>query len=186
MSIPDLMNLPNFFIPAPPGVKELNLGDEWRATWEADPELPEGIPVLYGYAIVVCEGKGYIARREGDLRWRSVEGASQAGEKPLAFAKRAAKEQAGATSIERVEQMGYYMCRATSHNPNFPPGATTARPIYLVVAKKVADTMRGTGFERRRLPMNEFADALRGAYPEFAESITKAVDRYMVIQAGRA
>ena len=79
--------------------------------------------------------------------------------------------------------LGYYECRATSHNPDFPVGTTTVRPIYLFAATKLKDIGRESGFERRRLPLNEFAKALRTGYPELNESITIAVDRYLVLQS---
>ena len=49
--------------------------------------------------------------------------------------------------------------------------------------RKLRDLGKDAPFERRRLPMNEFAGVLRGRYPELRASITKAVDRYAVLQA---
>ena len=57
---------------------------------------------------------------------------------------------------------------------------------YRVRIRGVAERLnrrRESGFERRRLPLNEFAKALRTGYPELNESITIAVDRFLVLQS---
>lgn len=164
------------------GIKELNIGDDWRATWVAATELPEDAPLLHGYAVVLADEKGYVARRTGTARWGVAEGALQAGESALAFAKRIAREQAGVVSAD-VELIGFFECRATSYNPDFPAGTATVRPIFLVAARKMKDLGKDSPFERRRLPLNEFAKTLRASYPELNESITAAVDRYLVRRA---
>jgi hypothetical protein len=170
------------YIPPPLGVKELNLNDAWRAVWYERDELPPDVPSLYGYAVVVSDGKGYAVREAGSDAWGTVEGAIQFDEKPADWLKSAAAAQAGAEGLKPA-LMGYYECRATSLNPDFPKGATALRPIYLVVARKLRDLGKDSPFERRRLPMNEFAGVLRGRYPELRASITRAVDRYAVLQA---
>jgi hypothetical protein len=164
------------------GVKELNIGDAWRATWVAEPEIPEGAPVIYGYVVVAGDSKGYASRRTGSTQWGVAEGAVLANESPEAFAKRAAAEQAGAVA-GKAHLIGFFECRATSHNPDFEAGVTTVRPIYLFAATKLKDLGREAGFERRRLPLNEFAKTLRASYPELNESITATLDRYLVLQA---
>jgi len=164
------------------GIRELNIGDAWRATWVADEEAPADAPVLHGYVVVVSDEKGYVSRRTGQANWGVAEGAVQAGEKAAAFVKRAAAEQAGATA-GKAHPIGYFECRATSHNPDFPVGTTTVRPIYLFVATKMKDLGKDSNYERRRLPLNEFAKALRQGYPELNESITRAVDQYLVLKS---
>ena len=182
MSIPGVNLDGPIYIPKPAGVRELNIGDAWRATWVSADELPAGVPMLHGYVVVVSGDKGYVSRRTSAPTWGVAEGAVQAGEEPAAFASRAAREQAGATA-GKAHLIGYYECRATSHNPDFPVGATTLRPIFLFAATKLKDLGPDSGFERRRLPLNEFARTLRASYPELHESITTAVDRFLVLQS---
>jgi len=170
------------YTPRYAGIKELNIGDAWRATWVAAHELPEGAPIIHGYVVVASESKGYVSRRAGTARWGVPEGAVVAGETPEAFAARAAKEQAGAM-VGAAHLIGFFECRATSHNADFPVGTTTVRPIFLFTAQKLKDLGRDSNYERRRLPLNEFAKALRQSYPELNQSITMALDRYLVMQA---
>lgn len=181
MGIPDLTNMP-VYIPKWLGVNELNIGDEWRAVWVDEDELPPDAPILYAYAVVLCEDKGYAVRRAGANNWGSVEGVVNADEPTVAWAKRAAEQQAGAVSPQPT-LIGYFECKATSHNPDFPAGTATVRPIFLVVAKRMKDVGRNAGYERRRFPLNEFARVLRDHYPELNHAILKALDRYLVVQA---
>ena len=181
------MTFPGFdaskiYIADPLGVKELNLGDAWRAVWVASDDLPAEAPVAFAYAVAVCDEKGYVTRPTGGNRWGVVEGDVPAGETGAAFVKRAALSQAGATG-GRTHLLGYFDCKATSYNAEYPLGARVVRPIYLLIAKSMKDIGRESGFERRRLPMNEFARALRDGYPELGETIMQAVDRYMVMRA---
>jgi hypothetical protein len=165
------------------GVKELNLGDEWRAVWVGQPSLPKDLPALYGYVVVICDGKGYVSRRAGEARWGAAEGALQAGEKPDAFVKRIAGDMTGAQSV-KPHLMGYLECKATTHNRDFKAGMGAVRPVYLAVAAKMKDLGKESPYERRRLPLNEFARELRDRYPELNDAITMPVDRYLVLQAG--
>ena len=183
MTFPGLgFDTSNIYIADPLGVKELNLGDAWRAVWMEGHDLPADTPVSYCYVVAVCDGKGYVTRPAGESRWGVVEGDVPATEKALAFVERAALAQVGATG-GRTELLGYFDCKATSYNTEFPLGARTLRPIYLFIAKSMKDIGRESGFERRRLPLNEFARALRDGYPELGETITGAVDRYAVMRA---
>lgn len=170
------------YFPDPLGVKELNLGDAWRAVWIDSAELPADVPAPFAYAVVVCDGKGYVTRPAGEGRWAVVEGDLPAGENPLASVKRAALGQAGAMG-GRADLVGYFDCKATSYNTEFPLGARAVRPIYLFIAKSMKDIGKASGFERRRLPLNEFARALRDSYPELGETIMLAVDRYSIMHA---
>ena len=172
----------NVYIPEWAGVKELNIGNAWRAVWAERDALPPLAPVLYGYVVVVCDDKGYVTRSAGDTRWAAAEGAVSADEQPEAFVKRITLEQTGAQA-GKPYLMGYFECKATSFNPDFPAGYAAVRPIYLYVAKTMKDIGKGSGFERRRLPLNEFVAALRTGYPELHDHITKTVDRYLVWQA---
>jgi hypothetical protein len=184
---PDMSQVPDLdalrrYKPKYLGVRELNIGDAWRATWVKADEIPVDAPILHGYVVVVSGDKGYASRRVGAGGFGVAEGGVKAGEAPNAFAGRAASEQAGATA-GKAHLLGYFECRATSHNPDFPAGTTTVRPIYLYIATKLQDLGRESNFERRRLPLNEFARTLRASYPELSESITAAIDRYLVMQA---
>ena len=171
------------YFPPPPGAMELNFGDEWRARYVSGEELPKGIPATYGYALLVLDEKGYVVRSRGeDGPWGTIEGDFLAGEKGPAWAKRVAKEQANATPA-RSELVGYLECRATSHNPDFPVGATTVRPIYLIIAKQVKDLGPSAAYERRRLPLNEYTMAIRTRYPELHNYMVPAVDVYLTLRA---
>ena len=59
-----------------PGVKELNIADDWRARWVDEQSLPENAPVHYAYALVVMGDKGYGVRESGGNRWGMLEGAT--------------------------------------------------------------------------------------------------------------
>ena len=178
----DLMNMPNIYFAPPLGVRELKIGEDWRAIWNETTGFPEGAPVTYGYAVVACDDKGFVTRELGAELWSIVEGPIEADEKPPAFVKRAAAAQMGASG-GTIDLLGFFECRATSNNAEHPVGFLTIRPIYLMAAKTMKDLGRDTGWERRRLPMNEFAKALRDRYPQFLEAMTMAVDRYMVSRA---
>ncbi len=179
--VPGMENM-NIYIPDWAGVTELSLGNSWRAVWVNRRELPEGAPLLYGYAVVVCEDKGYVTRPAGDVRWAAAEGAVNADERPEAFVKRIVLEQTGAQGGKSFVA-GFLEVKATSHNPDFPAGFAAVRPVYLHVAAKMQDIGKASGYERRRLPLNEFAAALRKAYPELHEGITAPVDHYLVMKA---
>lgn len=172
---------PNIYFPPAVGQKELNLSDDWRGLWVGEPELPAGIPVLYAYGMVLMGDKGYVTRRAGDSVWATVEGETN-GVAPEKFVKAAAKEQVAAT-VRSMEMLGYFECRATSHNADFPAGAVTIRPFYLIVAKQVGDLAKDSAFEKRRLPANEYMMALRQRYPELAEQLSIAGQRYAVLRA---
>jgi hypothetical protein len=175
----------NMYIPEWLGVMELNLGNAWRAVWNGREEIPPEAPLLYGYVVVICDDKGYVTRPAGDTRWGVAEGTIAADEQPAAFVKRIALEQTGAQG-GKPELIGFFECKATSHNPDFPVGYAGVRPIYLLVAAKMKDIGRGSGFERRRLPLNEFVAALRAGYPELNDHVPEAVDRYLVTKAKAA
>jgi hypothetical protein len=172
---------PNIYFPPPIGQKELNLSDDWRGVWIADGELPDGIPVLYAYGMVLMGDKGYVTRRAGDAVWGTVEG-DTGGLVAERFMRAAAKEQVAAT-VRSIEMLGYFECRATSHNADYPAGALSIRPFYLVVASKVGDLAKDSAFEKRRLPANEYLMALRKRYPELADQLSVAGQRYAVLRA---
>jgi|GEM_PF-4530888 len=164
-----------------PGVKELNLADQWRARWVNEQELPEHAPVHYVYALLLMGDKGYAVREAGSNRWGMVEGlvGTQSAEEFLASAM---MEQAGAT-IARAELAGFLECRPTRFNTEFSKDQLTVRPIYVVAAKSIADLPSGSRFERRRFPLNEYVVAMRARYPEFLDQLTQAFSHYAVMQA---
>lgn len=171
---------PGSYVPKWIGEHELNIGDAWRARWNDASELPENAPIFFGYAVVAAGDKGYVTRRKGAEHFGIAEGERNQGEKPLAFAKRIAAEQTGVTS-PRVELIGYLDCKATSHNPDFEAGAITVRPVYLVSGKSVKDLGPSSPFERRRMPLNEWAKAVRDRYPDLIRYLQKAVDRHTIL-----
>jgi ADP-ribose pyrophosphatase YjhB (NUDIX family) len=168
---------------APPGVVELNIGDQWRAKWVDADELPGDAPVFYAYALVARGEKGYVTRRTGENGpWGTVEGSLDEGEGAEDFVRRAAMAMIGAT-VSHIELVGFLECKATSHNRDFPVGSITVRPLYVAVASSVDDIPEDSGYERRRLPLNQHHKALRERYPEIDEYIGKAAQRYAVLHA---
>lgn len=170
----------NIYIPDPLAVVELNLGDYWRGRWVDANELPKGAPVTLGYVVVCMGDKGYLTREKGAERYGTVGGSLNEGEKPEAWLKRVVLEQTGATP-GRTELLGYFDCRATSHNPDYELGAATVRPVYLVSAKSMKDLGAKSAYERRRLPMNEFAVEIRRRHPEVDSHLQAAINKHMTL-----
>ncbi len=166
-----------------PGVVELNLQDQWRARWVDEQVLPANAPVNYAYAMVLAGEKGYVLRRPGEPTWGMIEGATS-GTPAQEFIEREVQARMGIRP-GLVELIGFFECKATRHNREYAQGELTVRPLYLVVAGDVGDTP--AGWERRRLPLNEFMVALRARYPELDEYLGKAALRYAVLRKeGRA
>ena len=163
-----------------PGVKELNLEDQWRARWVNEQELPEGAPVHYAYAAVFFGDKGYAARAIGANRWGMLEGLV-GGLSADEYLKNSCK--AVGITIGEAELVGFFECKATSHNPEFEAGDLTVRPLYVISAKSVKDVPEGSAWERRRFPRNEYLAALRARYPELMDYLTLAFGRYAVMAA---
>ena len=166
-----------------PGVKELNLADQWRARWVNEQQLPDHAPVHYVYSLLLMGDKGYGVR-ERDIpgaTWGMVEGLA-AGRSAEKFLKDELKAQAGAT-LGSAELVGFLECKPTRFNEEFKAGELTVRPIYVVAAKSVADNVGNAKFERRRFPLNEYAVAMRARYPEFLDQMTQAFSHYAVMQA---
>ncbi len=184
MSFPDVPNFDpgNYFIPDPPGVYEHNLGDLWRGVWQPANQLPEGVPVNHAYVLLYMDGRGYVVRTsEGDT-WATPEGAPKADEAFDAFLARLLEEQAGA-SLKKYVVTGYLDCKATSHNPDFPAGTHSVRPLAIAIASAVKDQRPGSAYMRRRLPANEHIIAIRKRYPEFAKYMGDAISTYLIMHA---
>lgn len=165
------------------GVYELNLGDAWRAVWEAADELPESAPVFMARVVVFKDERGYATRPAGsDVPWGIVEAYLEPGETQEDFVRRAALEQTGA-KVGDIELVGFLECKATSHNPDFEAGSVTVQPLYIAVAKEVGDIPEGAAYERRRLPVNEFMRAIRQRHREIERYLNDAGQKYMVYQA---
>lgn len=164
-----------------PGVKELNLADQWRARWVNEQELPDHAPVHYLYGLLMMGDKGYAVRERGENRWGMLEGLA-GNDSAEQFLKKAAKDRAGAT-VASAELVGFFECKPTRFNTEFTSDQTTVRPFYVVSAKSVADLPESSGYERRRFPLNEYAVAMRARYPEFMDHLTLAFGRYAVMQA---
>jgi hypothetical protein len=165
-----------------PGVVELNLGDQWRARWVDEQELPPNAPVAYAYALVFMGDRAYLTRPIGEEPWRTVEGPVPPGEAPEAALGRLAAEQTGAVAA-RLLLVGFLECRATSHNPEYEAGAVTVRPVYALVAQEMTDLGPGSPYQRRRLLTNEHIEAIRQRYPELWKYLGKASERYLVLRA---
>jgi hypothetical protein len=181
MGIPDLGALAAYK-PLWPGVREHNLGDQWRAKFIDADEVPADAPVDYAYALLYGDGRGYVVRTTGSEAWGTVEGAVNAGETFDAGVKRLCLEQAGAT-IKKVVVTGFLECKATSHNPNYPVGSIVVRPFTVALASKVDDLPDASPYQRRRLPTNEHMVAIRRHYPDFEKYLGQAGDTYFVMAA---
>jgi ADP-ribose pyrophosphatase YjhB (NUDIX family) len=165
------------------GTLELNIGDRWRAVWVDEQELPEHAPVFYAYAMVFKGDKGYVTRPAASHEsWRTVEGDLEPGETIEQALERMAREQVGAT-LKRKSLVGFLECKATQHNRDFETGVVTVRPLYVLVAKTVDDLPAASGFERRRLPLNEHMAAIRKRYPELDQDMARGAQRYAVMVA---
>ena len=164
-----------------PGVRELNFADQWRARWVDEQKLPVGAPVHVAYAVVLMDDKGYATREKGAAKWEMLEGEVEGGE-PEAFLKDLLKQRLGGTAA-RLDLVGFFECKPTRHNTAFQPDDVTVRPVYLVVAKKIVDLPATSKYERRRFPMNEYMVALRARYPELADAVGLAANRYGVLRA---
>src|SRR5690606_19488219 len=83
-----IMTLPGFGGGGPsiaerrtPGVKELNIGDQWRALF-VDDELPPELEVTHAYVVVVKGERGYLLRRRGEGgNWTALEVEAEKGER---------------------------------------------------------------------------------------------------------
>ena len=175
------MNALAAYEPVWPGVKELNIQDDWRARWVDEQDLPDNAPVHFVYSLLVMGEKGYALREAGANRWGMLEGL--VGDLSAdVFLKTAAKDRAGAT-LAATELIGFFECKATRHNKEFEQGAVTVRPFYVSIAKSVSDAAPNSGYERRRFPLNEYVVAMRGMYPELIPHLPTAFNRYAVIRA---
>ena len=159
--------------------RELNFGNQWRGVWAKEEELPEGAPVDYAYAVVMRDDKGYVTRRIGDDPWQAVEIEMEVGDEPEAIVRDAVFQQTGA-KVSASKLMGFFECKSTKLNSDFEIGTIRVRPLYMVSASEVDDVPDESGYQRRRLPRNQFGEALRKRYPEIAEHMREAVDAYVV------
>ena len=165
-----------------PGVIEMNIAGQWRARWVEAAELPAGVEVTVVRGIIFADDRGYALRPHGGATWNGIEDELPAGEQPEAFIKRIVKERIGIT-VGTLVLIGYQACKATSQNTTHREGEITLRPLYLVVGKTVKESPAGSGYERRRWPVNEFGMVMRTRYPEFETRISELLQRYGV---GRA
>lgn len=178
---PSWADLAKYAPRAPGGVVELNLSDQWRAVWVYEQEFPPHAPVFYVYVLVFKGDKGYVTRRAGSNdTWQTVEGEAAEGESPEETASRLAREMTGA-NVVRSDLVGFLECRATSHNAEFPAGSVTVRPLFVSVADEIGDVPEESGWERRRLPLNEHGLTLRRRYPEMDQYIDLARQHYGVL-----
>ena len=162
--------------------REINLEDQWRGKWVAGEELPERAPVNFAYAVVLWKDRGYVTRRVGEDNWRTVEVAMELGDDPEPIVTEAVFQQTGA-KVSELFLNGWFDCKPTILNEDVSGDAIRVRPLYLAVAESVEDVPEGSGFQRRRLPVNEFAVAMRRRYPEVLEHIRMAIDQYVVKRA---
>lgn len=166
----------------PAGVVELNINDHWRAKWLGGDELPEHAPVITAYAMVFKGERAYVTRQHGEERWSIVEGNLAEGETPEDFVVRASFERTGAR-VKTTRLFGFFECKATSLNPDYPAGTVTVQPFYIAVAEDVEDVPDESGYERRRLPLNEFNKLIRARYPQSDLYLQMGTQAYTVMLA---
>jgi hypothetical protein len=180
------MGMPN--IPMQPkrplkfsGVIEINLGDNWRGVYtEGAP--PKNVPVLYAIGILVRKEKGFLVRKTAEDFWNVLEGNPVKGEQTDTFLSRIAEEQAG-IDIDRIITLGFDDLKATRHNTDYEIGTQAIRTFSLVIADTVGQIPEESGYTRRRLPLSEYAVAVRKRYPEFTKHLGKALDQYIIMRA---
>lgn len=165
-----------------PGVIETNIGDEWRARWVDTSELPDGVEVTLVRALIFADDKGYALRPRDTTTWIAVEDELPAGEAPEAYLRRILEERV-ALHVGMVELIGFQACRATRYNANYSEGDLTLRPLYIVAVSSADVVPAASGYERRRMPLNEYGMAMRARYPEIEPHITTLLQRYGVMLA---
>ena len=164
------------------GTLEIILGRGWRAVYIEEEEiLPDDRPALYAYACVVRGDYGYVTEKDDSEGWNVVEGDIGDGESAEEFVARAAHEQTGATISETL-LLGYLDCEATSYNEQYENHFRAIRPVYVAVASEVGPVPEGSGYHRRRLPMNQYQNELRRRYPTLEQHFMKGLGRYMVLE----
>lgn len=183
------MPLGDIPMPRPPefhfhGKVEIILGNEWTAEYfdAEEAPLPSDVPLIYGYACVVRGDYGYVTERDqaGD-GWGVVEGNFREGETAEEFVSRSAHEQTGA-NISQTLLIGYLDCRATSNNEQYENHFRGIRPMYVAVAKEVGPVPESSDYHRRRLPMNQFQNALRKRYVLLSDHFAKGLSRYTILE----
>ncbi len=163
------------------GVTELRIGNDWHARWERGDELPRGVPVVGVHVAIYLGDKGYVYRPRGEDVWGTLDGRPEGDTNALPYVKSLAK--AGGITPGKVFLAGYFDCKATSHNKEYPAGARAVLPFYVIVAKTAKDMPADSPYERRRLPINEHMAALRQRYTEFEIPFSEAADRYLILRA---
>lgn len=181
MTFPGMPPPGSIYIAPPAATKELNLNDEWRGRWVDDDELPQDVPVMYAYALVYMDDRGYATRPAGTAKWGMVETAIS-GDTPEAEIKQAVKDQTGGT-VAKLVTTGYLECVATSHHATLEAGSVAVRPLYVAVLRSIKDLGRDAPYQRRRLPMNEYVHAMRERYPEIRPQVSDAASRYVAMRA---
>ncbi len=181
------MPLGDIPMPAPPefqfhGTTEIILGRDWRSVYvEEEETLPTERPALYAYACVVRADYGYATESDEGGGWQAVEVEIGEGETPEESVARAAHEQTGAT-ISQTLLIGYLDCEATSYNERYANKFRALRPLYVAVASEVGPVPDGSGYHRRRLPMNQFQNELRKRYPSFHQHFARGLNRYTILE----
>ncbi len=163
-------------------VEELNFGDQWRARFMRAQKLPPGARATHVYALAFLGDRGYLGRQRDTETWSAIDGAVEAGETGPAAAKRLARDRMGLVA-GKVIMVGFLEAIATRHNRNYKTGEAVYRPVYIVAGKSVKDIPASSNYERRRLPLNEYAVAVRRLHSEVDVGFSHAIDQYLLLRS---
>lgn len=181
MTIPSMSDIANMYRPLPLAVKELRINDQWLGRWSDADELPEHAPVGYVYATLYSGDKGYLVRPRGTQDvWAAIDDET-AGEDPETWLGREVPARTG-LQIGQLVLVGFLECRPTKFN-DVPKETIQVRPLYIVIAGKVDDVPEASGYERRRVILNDYLTAMRNRYPEIRSYMERAHDRYLTMRA---
>jgi NUDIX domain len=178
-------------MPLPPGVripeprwparKELKLGNQYRAYFEAasvsTPEDPVG-----GIYLIVSSGDRFLLARKNGQVHGIIEETFEDGQDVLEVARRTALERTGA-KIQEVVMTGYLRCLATRHCADREPGSIHIRQVLLANASEVDDFPASSEYDRRRVNQRDLIQTIHKRHFELTEALVPAVSEWVKLRA---
>lgn len=179
MTIPNLGNMrpPDR---TPPGVREVNFGDQWRGVFSKE-DAPADGRITHAYVVIAKDDRGYVLRPRDTEHWGILEVEIPEGSSVEDAVREAALRDAAA-HVARLVPSGHLMCKATRHNTEYSLGDVTYRGFYVGVASAVDPPPDDAPFERRRLRFNELAVMIRRQHRELENYLMLAVDTYLILR----